>query len=64
MPTTSGRRARWPSTARSATFYITAGCLAGGQPFWPAEMRYLVRGDPRAARCTLERRPVTLELDR
>jgi peptidoglycan/xylan/chitin deacetylase (PgdA/CDA1 family) len=26
----------------SATFYITAGCLAGGEPFWPAELRYLV----------------------
>jgi peptidoglycan/xylan/chitin deacetylase (PgdA/CDA1 family) len=32
----------------TATFYITAGCLAGGQPFWPAEVRHLVdavRGD-------------------
>jgi len=26
----------------TATFYITAGCLAGGQPFWPAEIRHLV----------------------
>lgn len=26
----------------SATFYITAGCLAGGSPFWPAEIRSLV----------------------
>ena len=26
----------------SATFYITAGCLADGQPFWPAELRGLV----------------------
>jgi peptidoglycan/xylan/chitin deacetylase (PgdA/CDA1 family) len=26
----------------TATFYITAGCLAGGQPFWPAELRHLV----------------------
>ena len=30
----------------SATFYITAGCLAGGQPFWPSELRYLVRAIP------------------
>lgn len=26
----------------SATFYITAGCLAGEQPFWPSEIRALV----------------------
>jgi peptidoglycan/xylan/chitin deacetylase (PgdA/CDA1 family) len=26
----------------SATFYITAGCLAGGAPFWPSEVRQLV----------------------
>jgi peptidoglycan/xylan/chitin deacetylase (PgdA/CDA1 family) len=26
----------------SATFYLTAGCLAGGAPFWPAEIRTLV----------------------
>jgi peptidoglycan/xylan/chitin deacetylase (PgdA/CDA1 family) len=26
----------------SATFYITSGCMAGGQPFWPAELRALV----------------------
>jgi peptidoglycan/xylan/chitin deacetylase (PgdA/CDA1 family) len=26
----------------SATFFITADCLAGGQPFWPAEVRALV----------------------
>jgi peptidoglycan/xylan/chitin deacetylase (PgdA/CDA1 family) len=26
----------------SATFFITAGCLAGGEPFWPAEVRMLV----------------------
>ena len=30
----------------SATFYITAGCLADGQPFWPAELRYLLRAIP------------------
>jgi peptidoglycan/xylan/chitin deacetylase (PgdA/CDA1 family) len=26
----------------TATFYITAGCLAGEAPFWPAEVRQLV----------------------
>ncbi len=26
----------------SATFYITAGCLAGEQPFWPSEIRVLI----------------------
>jgi peptidoglycan/xylan/chitin deacetylase (PgdA/CDA1 family) len=27
----------------AATFYITAGCLAGELPFWPSEIRQLVR---------------------
>jgi peptidoglycan/xylan/chitin deacetylase (PgdA/CDA1 family) len=27
----------------TATFYITAGALAGGEPFWPAELRYFMR---------------------
>jgi peptidoglycan/xylan/chitin deacetylase (PgdA/CDA1 family) len=26
----------------TATFYLTAGCLAGGQAFWPAELRHLL----------------------
>ena len=26
----------------TATFYITAGCMAGGEPFWPSEIRYLL----------------------
>jgi len=26
----------------SATFFITAGCMTGGEPFWPAEIRALV----------------------
>ena len=26
----------------TGTFYLTAGCLADGAPFWPAELRYLV----------------------
>ena len=30
----------------TATFYITAGCVGEGQPFWPAELRYLVAALP------------------
>ena len=30
----------------TATFYITAGCMAGDRPFWPVEVRYLVRALP------------------
>jgi peptidoglycan/xylan/chitin deacetylase (PgdA/CDA1 family) len=30
----------------TATFYLTAGCLAGGAPFWPAELRALVAAVP------------------
>jgi peptidoglycan/xylan/chitin deacetylase (PgdA/CDA1 family) len=30
-----------------ATFYITAGCLAGEQPFWPIEIRALIHGTRR-----------------
>jgi len=33
----------------SATFYITAGCMAGGAPFWPVEIRTLVPAVPKAA---------------
>src|SRR5688572_8190323 len=28
----------------SATFYLTAGCLADGEPFWPSELRSLMAG--------------------
>jgi peptidoglycan/xylan/chitin deacetylase (PgdA/CDA1 family) len=28
----------------TATFYITAGCMGGGEPFWPSELRYLIHG--------------------
>jgi peptidoglycan/xylan/chitin deacetylase (PgdA/CDA1 family) len=28
----------------SATFYLTAGCLAGGEPFWPSVLRSLLAG--------------------
>jgi peptidoglycan/xylan/chitin deacetylase (PgdA/CDA1 family) len=30
----------------TATFYLTAGCLAGGGPFWLSELRALVRTIP------------------
>jgi len=45
----------------TATFYITAGCLAGGQPFWPSEIRHLV-GGVRASRIRLEAPGVALDL--
>ena len=45
----------------TATFYITAGCLAGGQPFWPAEIRHLV-SDVRASRIRIEASGVALDL--
>lgn len=46
----------------SATFYITAGCLTGGQPFWPAELRHLVHdiSDPHV---TLSAGEVRIEID-
>jgi peptidoglycan/xylan/chitin deacetylase (PgdA/CDA1 family) len=40
----------------TATFYITAGCMAGGEPFWPAELRGLIQ----AIRCPF----VRLSMDR
>ena len=46
----------------TATFYITAGCLAGGEPFWPVEIRHLVRCLPRT-RITLTAGPAEVELD-
>ena len=46
----------------TATFYITAGCLAGGEPFWPAELRHLLNGVP-APRIELRSGSVALELD-
>src|SRR5688500_11670966 len=30
----------------TATFYITAGCMAGGEPFWPSELRALIGATP------------------
>ena len=46
----------------TATFYITAGCLAGGEPFWPVEIRHLVRAISRK-RARLSAGPVTVDLD-
>jgi peptidoglycan/xylan/chitin deacetylase (PgdA/CDA1 family) len=38
-----------------ATFYITAGCLADGAPFWPSELRGLVQ--------TIGPRPIELRVN-
>ena len=46
----------------SATFYITAGCLADGEPFWPVELRYLVARLPET-RLTLDAGPARVEID-
>jgi peptidoglycan/xylan/chitin deacetylase (PgdA/CDA1 family) len=45
----------------TATFYITAGCLADGQPFWPAEIRHLLRAI-RSPRLSIEASGVKLDL--
>ena len=52
-PTTSQAARILAKYGATATFYITAGCLAGGQPFWPAEIRHLVAA-VRAPRLQLE----------
>ncbi len=46
----------------SATFYITAGCVAGSQPFWPAELRYLIAALP-PSRLSLNAGQVRVEID-
>ena len=46
----------------TATFYLTAGCLHGGEPFWPSELRYLVRA-VRADRLVLRAGHVAVDLD-
>jgi peptidoglycan/xylan/chitin deacetylase (PgdA/CDA1 family) len=46
----------------SATFYITAGCMAGGEPFWPSELRYLIDAIAQD-RIALTAGPAHLELD-
>lgn len=45
----------------TATFYITAGCMGGGEPFWPAELRYLIHGT-RETRVTLTSAAGTVRL--
>ena len=45
----------------TATFYITAGCLADGQPFWPSEIRHLVAA-VRTPRLQVEAAGVALDL--
>ncbi|MGQ0734880.1 MAG: polysaccharide deacetylase family protein [Acidobacteriota bacterium] len=46
----------------SATFFLTAGCLAGEQPFWPVELRQLL-GAIRASRVTVSHQSTSVELD-
>jgi peptidoglycan/xylan/chitin deacetylase (PgdA/CDA1 family) len=46
----------------TGTFYITAGCLADGQPFWPVELRYLVRALLPTS-LTLQAGSIRVELD-
>ena len=41
---------------------LTAGCMAGGQPFWPAELRSLIRGMSES-RVTLSAGAVQVEID-
>jgi peptidoglycan/xylan/chitin deacetylase (PgdA/CDA1 family) len=46
----------------TATFYITAGCLHGGLPFWPSEIRALINAVP-ANRISLRAGDVAVDLD-
>ncbi|HUE86407.1 MAG TPA: polysaccharide deacetylase family protein [Vicinamibacterales bacterium] len=46
----------------TATFYLTAGCLADGQPFWPSELRYLVAAIP-AGRVAMHGGALKVEVD-
>jgi peptidoglycan/xylan/chitin deacetylase (PgdA/CDA1 family) len=46
----------------SATFYLTAGCLAGGEPFWPAELRHLLR-EIRDERVTVRAGDTAIEIE-
>jgi len=45
----------------TATFYITAGCLAGGLPFWPSEIRHLVNAIS-ASRLRIDAGGISLDL--
>ena len=45
----------------SATFYLTAGCIGGKEPFWPSEVRYLLaRLDVEAGNLSARGRSVDL----
>ena len=47
----------------TATFYITAGCMAGGEPFWPSELRYLVNAIPKGyITLDLAGQPLTIDV--
>jgi peptidoglycan/xylan/chitin deacetylase (PgdA/CDA1 family) len=47
----------------TATFYITAGCMAGEQPFWPAELRELVAATKSTAiRLCIDRENIEIPL--
>jgi peptidoglycan/xylan/chitin deacetylase (PgdA/CDA1 family) len=46
----------------TGTFYITAGCLAGSEPFWPVEIRQLVRALP-YGRSRLDAGPARVDLE-
>jgi peptidoglycan/xylan/chitin deacetylase (PgdA/CDA1 family) len=46
----------------TATFYIAAGCLDGGEPFWPSELRYLLAGCD-STKLRLEASGVGVDLD-
>jgi peptidoglycan/xylan/chitin deacetylase (PgdA/CDA1 family) len=48
----------------TATFFLTSGCLAGGEPFWPAEIRILIPAVRQASlRLVLDGSVITLPLD-
>lgn len=47
----------------SATFYLTAHCLADGLPFWPTELRTLVARLPGPALTLTVPAPLTLPID-
>lgn len=45
----------------SGTFYLTAGCIGGASPFWPAEIRHLVHNWP-SSRLQVELNDTRLDL--
>lgn len=47
----------------SATFYLTTNCLAGGQPFWPTELRTLVARLPGPSFTVQTPQPLTLPIN-